>query len=199
VRGRAAQAGLRVQILVVDYRGAFERVTHDPRYRANLDWGAARPGHPEGTVRAHIAELERNLEACKPELTERDYWKLRLLIHTHDTFKAEAAPGVSITHPRSHASLARAFLASFCDDADLLKMVQYHDEGYALWQQLRRKGRYDEERFERLLAAIDDWDLFLRFAIVDGCTEGKSREPLQWLLDEVNERAPTRTSGEAIR
>src|SRR5207247_1564481 len=81
------------------------------------------------------------LEAVKAELTESDYWKLRLLIHTHDTFKAEAEPGVSIMHPRSHVSLARAFLASFCDDADLLNMVQHHDEGYARWQQLRRKGR----------------------------------------------------------
>ena len=77
-------------------------------------------------MRAHIAELERNLEAFKAELSEDEYWKIRVLIHTHDTFKAEAEPGVSITHPRSHASLARAFLASLCDDADLLNMVQYH-------------------------------------------------------------------------
>ena len=176
---------------MTDYRRVFERLTANPRYRANLDWGEPRSGHPEGTVRAHIEELERNLEALKPRLAEEDYWKLMVLVHTHDTFKAEAAPGVPITHPRSHASLARAFLAAYCDDPDLLNMVQYHDEGYALWQQLRRRGRYDEGRFERLLATIGDWDLFLRFAIVDGSTEGKDREPLRWLLDEVNGRVST--------
>ena len=34
----------------MDYRKAFDAVSSDPRYLANLDWGEARPGHPEGTV-----------------------------------------------------------------------------------------------------------------------------------------------------
>jgi hypothetical protein len=33
-----------------------------PRFQKNLDWGEARSGHPEGTGRAHIAEIEPNLE-----------------------------------------------------------------------------------------------------------------------------------------
>jgi hypothetical protein len=61
-------------------------ITNDPRYLRNLDWGKARSGHPEGTIRAHIAEVDRNLD----KLSETDYWRLRVLIHTHDTFKAEA-------------------------------------------------------------------------------------------------------------
>jgi len=28
-------------------------------------------------------------------------------------------------------------------------------------------------------------NLFLAFTIVDGCTEGKGREPLQWLFEQV--------------
>lgn len=168
-----------------DYLTIFEAVISDPRYLANLDWGEARPGHPEGTVRAHIAELESNLETLRPNLTDEDYWRLRLLVHTHDSFKAEAVPGVAITDPKSHASLARAFLAAYCNNADLLAMVQYHDEPFALYRQAKYKGDYNRERFSALLTAIRDWNLFLAFNLIDGCTAGKSREPLRWLFREV--------------
>ena len=167
----------------MDYRKAFEAILADPRYQANLDWGKPRRGHPEGTIRAHIAELERNLETLRPRLRgEGDYWKLKLLIHTHDTFKPDADSGVKITSPHSHASLARAFLAEFCDDADLLTMVQLHDEPYALYRQFDHRGSWDSDRFDALLKAIRDWDLFLAFLVIDGCTKGKSRKPLIWLF-----------------
>ncbi|HEY7330789.1 MAG TPA: hypothetical protein VH592_24320 [Gemmataceae bacterium] len=169
----------------MDYRAVFDAIVADLRYQANLDWGEARPGHPEGTVRAHIAEIERNLEVLKPQLSEPDYWKLKLLLHTHDAFKRDSQPGVPIAHPRSHASLARAFLSEFCDDGDMLAMVQYHDEPYALWRQVETKGSYNQERFAALLNNIKDWNLFLAFNIIDGCTDGKDREPLRWLFEQV--------------
>ena len=150
-----------------DYKQILEAITSDPRYQRNLDWGQARSGHPEGTVHAHIADLERNLEAIRSNLSETDYWRLEILIHTHDTFKADAQPGVAITAPNSHASLARTFLAEFCDDADLLAMVQYHDEPFALWRQVEFKGKFNEERLAALLKNIRDWNLFLAFLIVD--------------------------------
>ena len=181
---------------MIDYQSAFASITSDARYLANLDWGKPRRGHPEATVRAHIAELEANLEALRPKLSKSDFWKLRLLIHTHDTFKADATPGVAITDPRSHASLARAFLAEFCDDADLLAMVQYHDEPFALYRQVEAKGRFNSERLDALIAAIEDWNLFLAFNLIDGCTAGKSREPLRWLFRAVAGRVES-SFGEA--
>jgi hypothetical protein len=171
---------------VIDYKATFEAIVNDPRYQKNLDWGEARPGHPEGTVRAHLAEIEPNLEALRPKLVDADYWKLKLLVHTHDSFKAESQPGVPITDSKSHASLAREFLASFCNDPDLLAMVQYHDEPFALWRQVESKGKYNQERFAALLRNITDWNLFLAFNIIDGCTQGKSRDPLAWLFKEVS-------------
>ena len=170
---------------MINYQVLFQAVTSDPRYLANLDWGEPRSGHPEGTVRAHIAEIEPNLEALRPRVREADYWRLKVLIHTHDSFKAESKQGVPITDPRSHASLARAFLASHCSDEDLLAMVQYHDEPYALYRQFQSKGDYSCPRIQALLAAIRDWNLFLAFNLIDGCTVGKSREPLRWLFQEV--------------
>ena len=170
---------------MTDYQTLFEAITADPRYQRNLDWGEARPGHPEGTVRAHIAEVDGNVERLRPKLSVTDYWRLKVLVHTHDTFKADAQHGVAITAPNSHASLARAFLADFCDDADMLAMVQYHDEPFALWRQVAAKGKCNQERLNALLTGIRDWNLFLAFNIVDGCTEGKGRAPLQWLFQQV--------------
>jgi hypothetical protein len=175
-----------------DYKDIFETIRGDPRYQRNMDWGKPRPGHPEGRVGAHIQELEDNLEGLRHKLSETDYWRLKVLIHTHDTFKSEAQPGVPITAPNSHASLARAFLAEFCDDADMLAMVQYHDEPFALWRQCASKGNVNNERLSTLLTTIQDWNLFLAFCIIDGCTDAKEREPLRWLFRRLGGKVETR-------
>ena len=177
---------------MTDYQKVFEAITADPRYLKNLDWGKPRRGHPEGTIRAHIVELECNLELLRPKLTEEEVWKLKVLIHTHDSFKGEATPGAKISDPGSHASMARAFLATFCDDAGLLAIVQYHDEPYALYRQVESRGDYDQERLSTLLRTIEDWSLFLAFNIIDGCTAGKSRKPLHWLFREIAGKAESR-------
>jgi hypothetical protein len=176
----------------------FNAVTTDARYLRNIDWGEARSGHPEGTVRAHIAELERNLDELRPRLTALAAWKLRLLIHVHDTFKAEAKPRAAIVDPDSHASLARTFLAEFCDDEDLLVTVQFHDELFSLWRQVRAKGTYNRQRMDALISVVKDWDLFLTFNIVDGCTEGKSRDPLYWLFDELADKVSSNVTSADI-
>ena len=182
----------------MNYPNLLQSLTSDPRYLANLDWGEPRPGHPEATLRAHIAEIESNLEALRPRLTVDDYGKLKLLIHTHDTFKPQARPGVAITDPQSHASLARAFLAEYCDDTDLLAMVQYHDEPFALYRQFKTKGKCNPERLNALLAAVLDWNLFLAFLIIDGCTAGKERESLQWFFGEIESRVQSQISAADI-
>jgi hypothetical protein len=173
---------------MLDFKDVFDAITRDKRYQRNLDWGEVRPGHPEGTIRAHITELDGNLEQLRAKVSEADYWRLKVLIHTHDTFKGEAQPGAPIMSADSHASLARAFLAEFCNDADMLAMVQYHDEPFALWRQFKLKGRVNQERLATLLTSIHDWNLFLAFNIIDGCTEGKQRNSLHWLFRLVAER-----------
>ncbi len=169
-----------------NYEESFAKVIADPRYQRGIEYGQPRSGHPEGSVKAHILELENNLERLKPRLESvEDYWQLKFLIHTHDTFKHEARLGAAITDPDSHASLARAFAAEFITAADLLNMIQYHDEGFALWKQFRARGEYSRERFEQLLKTIEDWDLFLIFNIVDGCTAGKDQKNVKWFINAV--------------
>ena len=175
------------------YEELFQSILRDARYIQNLPWGESRPGHPEGTVRAHIEELEKNLAALQPALSSEEYWKLRVLIHVHDSFKPEADKKVAISDPRSHASIAAKFLSEFCDDADLVAMVQLHDEPYALWRQWRERGECNELRLDRLLAAISDWSLFLRFCVIDGITPGKQSEPLHWMAEHIAGRVELRS------
>lgn len=182
----------------LNYQLAFEAATSDPRYLATLDWGSPREGHPEGSIRAHISELEGNLQAFRSRIDETEFWKLRLLIHIHDTFKPNAAAGVAIADPRSHASLARSFLAEHCADSDLCAMVQNHDVPFALFRQAKSAGDCDRNRLESLVNAITDWDLFLAFLIIDGCTAGKSRDKLHWFFGEVRDRVVSRFSASDI-
>jgi hypothetical protein len=166
------------------YKNIVQKIQNDPRYRENLDWGKPRSGHPEGTVRAHIAELEQNLEALADTCTEDEYWKLMMLIHVHDSFKKDSKRNVAITDPHSHATLARLFLQSYCREADLLQMVQYHDESYALYRQSRH-GRVNQRRLAALKERIRDWSLFLKFLVIDATTAGKDAEPMEFALNRL--------------
>jgi len=168
------------------HKQQLEQIRKDSRYRENIEWGSPRPGHPEGTVQKHILELESNLNALEPETTSLERDKLKLLIHVHDSFKKDAKRGVAITDPHSHASLARSFLAGYCSDQDLLNMVQFHDEPYALFKRERR-GQSAERRLQELRSKIKDWRLFLLFLVIDSTTVGKSREPLLWALTRLAE------------
>jgi len=162
------------------------KIISDPRYQKNIEYGEPRSGHPEGKVKYHIAELEANLEKLAARgISEEQYWKLKFIIHVHDTFKVEAIPDSTILSPNSHASLARKFASEFVADTDLLNMIQFHDENFALWKQFAAKGSYDPQRFENLLNTIQDWDLFLMFIIIDGSTKGKDPMKTGWFINEV--------------
>jgi len=173
-----------------------EKVIADSRYQKNIEYGEPRSGHPEGKVKNHIAELEENLEKLVSRAARRisneHYWKLKFLIHVHDTFKADAIPDSRILSPDSHASLAKNFASEFTDDEDLLNMIQLHDLNYSLWKQFKATGSYDVERFENLVGIIRDWDLFLMFLIIDGSTPGKDRTKLIWFIREVMKYKATR-------
>jgi len=167
------------------------RVIADPRYIKNIEYGEPRSGHPEGKVKFHIAELEEKLERLAPRISEEQYWKLKFLIHVHDTFKADAIPDSRIESPNSHASLARQFASEFTEEADLMAMIQFHDLNFALWKQFAAKGSYDIQRFTALLDTIKDWDLFLLFVILDGSTQGKDPDKVRWFIGEVRKHKQT--------
>jgi hypothetical protein len=132
-------------------------VVTDPRYLANLTGANHREGHSEGTVRAHIAEIEPNLEKLRPKLQPRRLLEAETARSHPHAFTGEAQPHVPIADPRSHASLAQAFLAIHCADDDRLAMVKYHDEPFAFYRQVEAKGKYNQIRFAALMRARRDW------------------------------------------
>jgi len=170
----------------------IEKIIADARYQSNIEYGEPRSGHPEGKVKYHIAELEENLERLASHgISEEQYWKLKFLIHVHDTFKAESIPDSPILDPNSHASLAKKFASEFIEDEDLLNMIQFHDVNFALWKQFAATGAYDVQRFKNLLETIQDWDLYLMFIIIDGITKGKDPNKTRWFISEVRKHKET--------
>lgn len=192
MRGSEAESACCIMILMKDI---LEKIKRDPRYLKNIEFGEPRPGHPEGKVKFHIRDLENNLELLwtQGKVPDRTaYWKLKFLIHVHDAFKAEAETHGSPHDPKNHAFIARQYASRFTENEDLLNMIQFHDENYKLWREYRQTGRYDGERFQRLLETIQDWDLFLLFIIIDGCTAGKEYAKLSWFIGELKKHKATR-------
>jgi hypothetical protein len=168
----------------------LNKITADSEYVENIKWGKPRKGHIEGTIENHIDELLKNLQYLvdkfPTEFSEKDILKLKILIHTHDTFKGKSKRGVSIIDKNSHSSIARRFLSKFTNDCDLLNMIQYHDEIYAIFKSLRSGERIIYNvRFTNLINRIKDFRLFSIFFIIDSCTKGKDISSVCWFLDTV--------------
>ena len=69
-----------------------------------------------------------------------------------------------------------------------MSVIEEHDRPYAIWRKLRRSGRLDETALKSMLDRIPDLELFLRFVELDGSTEGKNPEPVEWFRDELGRR-----------
>ena len=179
-----------------DYQRVLAGIMAHPQYLSNLDWGKPRRGHPEGTLRAHIAELERNLVTLRRKhrgISDDEATKLRILIYVHDIFKPIAKHGPILSR-QSHASLAANYIRSICSDWDLEVTAQYHDAPFAMWHKSQRDDGQLPTAFARLLGLVRNWDLFIAFAIIDGCTSGKQRKPLSWFLEQIVDRVQSRFS-----
>lgn len=177
----------------------LQQITSHPKYKKNIQYGKPRPGHAEGTVEAHIKELEQNLT----DMLDVDYVgvaltitycsKLQILIHVHDSFKAESGRNLAIEDPNSHSSLAREFLSYYTNDPDMLNIVQYHDLGYAVYRGFKDSKRHkiNYKRLDEGLEKIKDKDLYLLFCIIDGCTKSKGCEMITWFVNYVHEKYNT--------
>ncbi|MBT9586526.1 hypothetical protein IV102_24495 [bacterium] len=168
---------------------ALQKLMADPLYQDSLDWGRPRVGHPEGSLRNHIEDLEANLELIRAQLRGEEYERLQLLIHVHDICKPDAWTGVLSDHPNNHAYMARQLLALFCPDPVLLAITQYHDDGYHLFTYYRWADDLSE-RIEAILNEVQDVELFMLFNLVDNCLRGKRPEPVDWLVERVNRQRP---------
>lgn len=164
-----------------------EALARDPELRAGWAWGEPRRGHPEGAVGAHVGHLLKTLDEWgEPEPLRSE---LRFIALVHDTLKyrvRQALPKVGENH---HAMRARRYAERHTDDDRILATIELHDRPYSLWRKQRRTGRRQDEALDAMLARVPDWRLFLRFVELDGSTEGKRPEPVEWLRDELERRA----------
>lgn len=162
------------------------RVTAEPELLQGLAWGEPRAGHPEGPVGTHVSHLLETLDRAGETGERREL--LRFMALVHDAFKYEVRERLPRVGENHHAMRARRFAERFIDDERVLAAIEFHDRPYALWRKLGRRRRLDERGFQRMMKRIPDPDLFLRFIELDGSTEGKRREPIDWFRDELVRR-----------
>lgn len=168
-------------------------IISDPRWERGAAWGEPRPGHPEGRIDLHVAEVLENLDQLGLDSETRR--KLRVVALVHDTFKNE----VDNTKPKSganhHAVIARHFVERYIREPDVLEIVELHDEAYNSWSIGSRRGDWSKatDRAKRLIKRLGRrLDLFLAFYRADNAAGEKRAEPLEWFENLVGrDRLPT--------
>lgn len=162
------------------------RMSRDPELLEGLAWGMPRKGHPEGTVGAHVGDLLETIDRWGENGERRA--ELRFLALAHDARKCRVREWLPKTGANHHATRARRLAERYTDDERLLATIELHDRPYALWRRMGPNRRVDERAFDRMLESIPDVELFARFVELDGSTDGKSPEPVEWLKKELRRR-----------
>lgn len=157
-----------------------------PEILEGLAWGEPRAGHPEGAVGRHVGDLLAAIDRC--ELAEQQRDALRFMALVHDTFKNQVRERLPRVGENHHAMRARRFAERFLQEERVLAAIELHDRPYALWRKMMRRGKLDERGFRRMMRRIEDPELFLRFIEIDGSTEGKRSDPIDWFREELISR-----------
>jgi hypothetical protein len=155
----------------------------DPVMLEGWAWGAPRRGHPEGSVGRHVADLLEQLERWG-ETGERRT-ELRFISLVHDSLKFAVSPWLLRVGENHHAMRARRFAEAYTSDERLLATIELHDRPYHLWRTKRIFRRSERRGLEVLNRRIEDAELFVRFVELDGSTEGKNSEPIEWLKQQM--------------
>jgi hypothetical protein len=162
------------------------RLSEDPELLEGLAWGEPRAGHPEGAVGTHVSHLLATIDQIGEENERREL--LRAVALIHDSFKSQVRERLPRIGENHHAVRARRFAERFTDDERILATIELHDKPYALWRKMHRKGHLDERGFRRMMRRVPDPELFLRFVELDGSTEGKRQEPIEWFRQMLVDR-----------
>ena len=174
-----------------------KRIAADPEWLAGVEWGKPRPGHPEGTVKAHISTVLDNVDRFYGDNADRE--KLRLIALLHDTFKYQVDTDRARTGENHHAMRARRFAEKYVDDDSVLEVIELHDEAYNAWQKGNRDNNWDRAH-ERATALInrlgETLPLYLAFYHCDNTIKGKQPDCLNW-FEQRCEELPTDNRAES--
>ena len=171
----------------------------DAEFCRGLQWGVPRYGHPEGTIMAHIVEVNANIDRLPIDAETR--CRLRIICWVHDTFKHIEDKGSPRDWSKHHGVYARKFLARYHDDPLLLNLVEMHDDAYYAWRlaHLYNRPAESEERIAALRKAVGDyWQLFYLFFKCDTSTGDKNPAPLVWFEDTMEDIEVTDFLGEIV-
>lgn len=153
----------------------------DAEFCRGLQWGVPRYGHPEGSIMAHIVEVNANIDRLPIEAATRR--QLRIICWVHDTFKHVEDKGRPRDWSKHHAVYARKFLERYVDDQLLLNVVEMHDDAYYAWRlaHLYHKPGQAKKRITKVRQRVGAyWQLFYLFFKCDTCTGDKNPAPLTW-------------------
>jgi hypothetical protein len=167
-----------------------ERIMHDPAWVEGAAWGHPRPGHPEGSVAAHIVEVLANVDTVALDQADRE--RLRLIALVHDAFKHEVDRERPRTGENHHAMLARRFAERYIRDREVLEVIELHDEAYNAWAMGSRRRNWEraEARALRLLDRLGATvGLYERFYRADNETGSKDRAPWDWFVKLARTRS----------
>jgi len=156
---------------------ALERaIVRDPDWRQGVRWGRPRPGHPEGSVLAHIAEVLRNVDTFYGDSPLRP--TLRLIALIHDSFKRHQA----LSDGLPHGFLARCFAQRYLSDQGALEVIELHDDAFKAWR-LAEAGDCGaaRQRADALIARLGPHlNLFMAFYRCDSLTGDKTEAHYRW-------------------
>jgi len=161
-------------------------LARDPVMLEGWAWGAPRRGHPEGSVGNHVADLLAMLERWG-ETGERRA-ELRFISLVHDSLKFAVSPWLLRVGENHHAMRARRFAERYTTDERLLVTIELHDRPYHLWRTKWIFKRSERRGLDVLCGRVDDPELFVRFVELDGSTEGKNSEPIEWCRRQFERR-----------
>jgi hypothetical protein len=164
-------------------------IAADPVWQHGITWGWPRPGHAEGKVMYHIADVLANVE--RYALSPADRRDLRVITLTHDSLKYRVDPEHARSGANHHAARARRFAERYIGDERVLQLIELHDEGIHLWNRWRRTGddRLIAAQLDTLLEQLgENWLLFIEFFRCDNDTPSKNPEPVLWFEEMLTRR-----------
>jgi len=156
---------------------------------AGCDYGKSRSGHPEGKVIYHIQEVLANIDKWYAD--DEDRKDLRIIAILHDTFKYKVNQNLPKSGQNHHGWIARKFAEKFPIDADVLSVIQRHDDAYNAWSAGGRRGDWYKAK-ARANQLIDGLliegclDLYVKFYRCDNATGDKSQENYEWFVNLIN-------------
>jgi hypothetical protein len=163
-------------------------IAADPDWNAGVQHGEPRPGHPEGRIDLHVAEVLGNIDAWYADSPWRT--DLRLIALVHDSFKHEVDRSKSRSGENHHAMRARRFAERFELGTALLDIIELHDDAYNSWQCGPRDNNWPkaERRADSLIERLgDNLDLYLAFYRCDNATGDKQPDSYRWFEERVRQ------------